>query len=63
MNGHEMWLCQCGHPRAAHEHLRRGSDCSLCAPGSCLRFRSTTSVWQRIAALTPWHRRDALCFG
>lgn len=30
--------CRCGHARAAHRHLRRGSDCSLC-PDSCPRFR------------------------
>lgn len=28
-------LCTCGHPRAAHEHYRRGSDCALC---SCPRY-------------------------
>jgi hypothetical protein len=30
--------CRCGHTRAAHQHHRRGSDCSLC-PGTCPRFR------------------------
>ncbi|MEI5676361.1 MULTISPECIES: hypothetical protein [unclassified Nocardioides] len=30
--------CRCGHPRSAHRHLRRGSDCALC-PGTCPRFR------------------------
>jgi hypothetical protein len=28
--------CTCGHPRQAHEHYRRGSDCALCG---CARFR------------------------
>ncbi|WP_176491760.1 hypothetical protein [Curtobacterium sp. 'Ferrero'] len=28
--------CVCGHPREAHEHYRRGSDCALC---DCPRFR------------------------
>lgn len=38
-------LCTCGHPRAAHQHYRRGSDCALCAPGGCDRFtRSRTSA-------------------
>ncbi len=32
--------CRCGHPRAAHSHYRRGSDCALCPAGSCKRFRS-----------------------
>ena len=30
--------CRCGHPREAHEHYRRGSDCAACA-GACARFR------------------------
>jgi len=31
-----LWLrsrpgvCQCGHPRAAHQHYRSGLDCALC---------------------------------
>lgn len=28
--------CVCGHPRAAHEHYRSGTDCALC---DCPRFR------------------------
>jgi len=32
-------LCVCGHPRKAHEHYRPGTDCSLCVPGVCDRFR------------------------
>jgi len=28
-------VCRCGHQRAAHEHYRAGSDCSLCPPGRC----------------------------
>jgi endonuclease/exonuclease/phosphatase (EEP) superfamily protein YafD len=31
--------CRCGHPRSAHEHYRRGSDCALCGPGTCPRYR------------------------
>ena len=27
--------CSCGHRKSAHEHYRRGTDCSLC---SCPRF-------------------------
>jgi hypothetical protein len=32
-------LCVCGHPKIAHEHYRPGTDCSLCPPGLCDRFR------------------------
>ena len=28
--------CSCGHPRQAHQHYRRGSDCAMCG---CGRFR------------------------
>lgn len=28
-------ICSCGHGRQAHQHYRRGTDCSLC---SCPRF-------------------------
>jgi len=31
-------LCTCGHARAAHEHYRPGTDCSLCPAGDCDRF-------------------------
>jgi len=29
-------VCDCDHGRSAHDHYRRGSDCSLCR---CARFR------------------------
>jgi hypothetical protein len=32
-------LCVCGHPFRAHEHLRHGTDCTLCGPERCPRFR------------------------
>jgi hypothetical protein len=32
-------VCVCGHPRLAHEHLRKGSDCSFCGADRCPRFR------------------------
>ncbi|MCU7727371.1 hypothetical protein ODJ79_26875 [Actinoplanes sp. KI2] len=41
-------VCVCGHPRAAHEHHRRGTDCALCDPGACVRFRRG-SWWRRLA--------------
>jgi hypothetical protein len=28
--------CSCGHGKQAHDHYRRGSDCSLCP---CQRYR------------------------
>jgi len=31
--------CKCGHPLDAHEHYRKGSDCSLCPEGECGAFR------------------------
>lgn len=36
--------CICGHVRRAHEHLRHGTDCSLCEPGACRDFASVTSL-------------------
>jgi hypothetical protein len=30
--------CTCGHGHDAHEHYRRGSDCSLCPAGVCATF-------------------------
>lgn len=32
-------VCRCGHDEAAHEHYRRGSDCSLCGAATCGRYR------------------------
>ena len=31
--------CSCGHRYVAHEHYRAGTDCSLCPPDACHRFR------------------------
>lgn len=36
--------CECGHPREAHEHYRKGTDCSLCPGNACVRFRPVASV-------------------
>lgn len=41
-------VCRCGHPREAHEHYRRGTDCATCPTGACTRFRphrSGTRWW------------------
>jgi hypothetical protein len=35
--------CRCGHGKTAHEHYRRGADCSLC---SCTRYRR--GWWSRL---------------
>lgn len=35
----DQQMCRCGHTHEAHEHLRRGTDCALCAPGDCKKFR------------------------
>ena len=46
--------CRCGHDRQAHDHLRRGTDCSFCGlPGEarCLRFRRS---WR--AEVRNWFR-------
>lgn len=32
--------CVCGHHWDAHQHYRRGLDCSLCASGDCRRYRA-----------------------
>jgi hypothetical protein len=37
--------CRCGHPRAAHEHYRRGLECSLCERGVCPRYRQSWRLW------------------
>jgi hypothetical protein len=31
--------CVCSHPRAAHEHYRRGSDCGVCGASVCSAYR------------------------
>jgi hypothetical protein len=35
----EQALCVCGHKNEAHQHFRRGTDCSLCPVGTCKKFR------------------------
>jgi hypothetical protein len=34
-------LCECGHERDAHEHYRRGLECSLCGAEVCTEFGSS----------------------
>lgn len=33
-------MCRCGHDQQVHRHYRRGTDCSLCGPVNCPRFKS-----------------------
>ena len=47
-------LCVCGHHYAAHEHFRKGTECSLCPAGACHQFRpasGASSVFSRLKAL------------
>jgi len=37
--------CRCGHARAAHQHYRRGFDCSLCGASVCPRYRRRWWPW------------------
>jgi hypothetical protein len=39
--------CRCGHPRAAHEHYRNGTECALCGPAVCPRYRRRWP-WSRV---------------
>jgi hypothetical protein len=41
--------CRCLHPRSAHLHYRRGSECSLCP--DCRRYRPAVGLAARIAGL------------
>jgi hypothetical protein len=40
--------CVCGHPRAAHEHYRSGSDCGVCGVVKCAAFRRTGGLLRRM---------------
>jgi len=46
--------CSCGHLRTAHEHYRRGTDCSLCPDKGCQRFRKAGGRLGRLL----WRRRS-----
>ena len=35
-------LCACGHIREAHEHYRRGSECSICDIRECSAFTAVS---------------------
>lgn len=34
--------CACGHPREAHEHYRRGTECSICDIRDCSSFTAVS---------------------
>ncbi len=40
--------CRCGHPKPAHDHFRGGTDCALCGPHTCPRYRSNRSWWRPV---------------
>jgi hypothetical protein len=50
--------CVCGHSAEAHEHYRRGTDCSLCAARDCLTYRRAVTprrIWlPRIFPIHSW---------
>lgn len=35
-------MCACGHVREAHEHYRRGTECSICDIRQCSAFSVAT---------------------
>jgi hypothetical protein len=49
--GYVIDVCRCEHERAAHTHYRAGSECVLCAPGHCSRFRSARPIRGLMARL------------
>jgi hypothetical protein len=42
-------VCRCGHPSSAHEHYRPGSECAVCGPEKCPRYRRR-SWWERLVS-------------
>lgn len=40
--------CACDHARVTHEHWRRGSDCGICGPRRCPRFRRRGGALRRL---------------
>lgn|GEM_PF-1995902 len=35
-------MCACGHPFEAHEHYRKGTECSICDVRTCSAFSAAT---------------------
>ena len=40
-------LCVCRHPKAVHEHWRRGSDCGICGVSVCRAYRKQGGALRR----------------
>jgi hypothetical protein len=40
-------LCVCRHPKAVHEHWRRGTDCGICGVSRCRAFRKQGGALRR----------------
>jgi hypothetical protein len=39
--------CVCRHAREAHEHWRPGTDCGVCGPSACSRYRRRGGALRR----------------
>lgn len=48
--------CRCNHDVSAHRHHRAGTDCSLCAPGECSRFRAAHPIRHLLGRVLPGSR-------
>jgi hypothetical protein len=42
--------CRCGHGWEAHQHYRRGSDCSICPRGGCHRYVAAARSFRLVTA-------------
>jgi hypothetical protein len=42
--------CRCGHPREAHKHHRRGTDCSRCTTCDMYRWAKSRRLAVMLAA-------------
>ena len=40
-------LCVCRHPKAVHEHWRRGTDCGICGVSVCRAYRKQGGALRR----------------
>lgn len=42
--------CTCGHPKEAHEHYRKGTDCGACGAGACSAYQPAEQpgFWRRL---------------
>lgn len=42
-------MCACGHAREAHQHYRRGNECSICDARRCSSFTALATAAQPAA--------------